>query len=169
MIISFCRMDSPPPRRGRGRPRRGRVDEEAASAPHNPPPPPEFQGSPGFQVSLMPQPGFFPPMTPEAYQAYMNFWYAQSQAQVPAGQMPYLVPPPPQAVHAQPSTQTVPKLSKLVKEARLLGCQTFSGSADAIVAKNWIKKVSDTMIDMELDDTHKLRVATRLLDQSAAT
>ena len=25
------------------------------------------------------------------------------------------------------------------------------------------------MIDMELDDTYKLRVATRLLDQSAAT
>ena len=99
----------------------------------------------------------------------MNFWYAQSQAQVPVGQMPYPVPPPPQAVHAQSSTQTVPKLSKLVKEARLLGCQTFSGTADAIVAKNWIKKVSDIMIDMELDDTYKLRVATRLLDQSAAT
>ena len=99
----------------------------------------------------------------------MNFWYAQSQTQVPVGQMPYSVPPPPQVVHAQPSTQTVPKLSKLVKEARLLGCQTFSGSVDAIVAKNWIKKVSDTMIYMELDDTHKLRVATRLLDQSAAT
>ena len=149
-------MDSPPPRRERGRPRRGQVNEEAASAPHNPPPPPpEPQGPPGFQVPPVPQPGFFPPMTPEAYQAYMNFWYAQSQAQVPVGQMPYPVPPPPQAVHAQPSTQSVPKLSKLVKEARLLGCQTFSGSVDAIVAKNWIKKVSDTMIDMELDDTHK--------------
>ena len=37
------------------------------------------------------------------------------------------------------------------------------------LAKNWIKKVSDTLVDMELDDTLKLRVATRLLDQSAAT
>ena len=48
--------------------------------------------------------------------------------------------------------------------ARLLGCQIFSGSVDAIVAKNWIKKVSDTMVVMELEDTLKLRVATRLLD-----
>ena len=61
------------------------------------------------------------------------------------------------------------KLSKLVKEERLLGCQTFFGSVDAIVAKNWIKKISDTMVDMELEDTLKLRVATRLLDQSADT
>ena len=106
-------------------------------------------------------------MTLEAYQAYMNFWYAQTQAQMPVGQMPYPVPLP--TTHAQPSTQPGLKLSKLVKEARLLGCQTFSGTMDAIVAKNWIKKVSDTMVDMELEDTLKLRVATRLLDQSAAT
>ena len=130
--------------------------------------PPEPHGQPGFQVPPMPQPGFFPPMTPEAYQASMNFWYAQTQAQMPAGQMPYPVPPPP-TTHAQSSTQPGLKLSKLVKEARLLGCQTFSGTVDAIVAKNWIKKVSDTMVDMELEDTLKLRVAMRLLDQSAAT
>ena len=62
-------MDSPPPRRGRGRPQRVQVNEEVASAPHNPPPPPppEPQGPSGFQVPPMPQPGFFPPMTPEAY------------------------------------------------------------------------------------------------------
>ena len=76
MVSSFCRMDSPPPRRGRGRPRRGQVNEEAASAPHNPPPPPKPQGPPGFQVPPVPQSGFFPPMTLEVYQAYMNFWYA---------------------------------------------------------------------------------------------
>ena len=69
-------MELPPPRRGRDRPRRCQVDEEAASAPHNPPPPPEPQGQSGFQVPPMSQPGFFPPMTLEAYQAYMNFWYA---------------------------------------------------------------------------------------------
>ena len=161
-------MDPPPPsRRGRGRPRRGQVDEEAASAPHNSPPlPPEPQGQPGFQVLPMPQSGSFPPMTPEAYQAYMDFWYAQTQAQMPVWQMPYPVPPP--TTHAQPSTKPGLKLSKLVKEARLLGCQTFFGTVDAIVAKYWIKKVSDTMVDMELEDTLKLRVATRLLDQSAA-
>ena len=87
----------------------------------------------------MPQLGFFSLMTPKAYQASMNFWYAQTQAQMPVGQMSYPVPPPP-TTHAQPSTQLGLKLSKLVKEARLLGCQTFSGSVDAFVAKNWIKK-----------------------------
>ena len=98
----------------------------------------------------------------------MNIWYAQTQAQMPTGQMPYPVPPPP-TTHAQPFAQLGLKLSKLVKEARLLGCQTFSGFVDAIVAKNWMKKVSDTMVDMELDDTLKLKVVTRLLDQSATT
>ena len=106
-------------------------------------------------------------MTLEVYQAYMNFWYAQTQAQTQTGQMPYSAPP--LTTYAQPSTQPGVKLSKLVKKARLLGCQTFSGSVDAIVANNWIKKVSNTMVNMELKDTLKLRVATRLLDQSAAT
>ena len=59
-------MELPPPRQGQGRPRRGQVDEEVASAPHNPPPPPEPQGQLGFQVPPMPQPGFFPLMTLEA-------------------------------------------------------------------------------------------------------
>ena len=79
-----------------------------------------------------------------------------------AGQMPYLVPP--LTTYAQPFAQHGLKLSKLVKKARLLGCQTFFGSVDAFMVKNWIKKVSNTMVDMELDDTIKLRVATRLLD-----
>ena len=81
--------------------------------------------------------------------------------------MPYPVPPP--KTFAQPSTQQGVKLSKLVKEARLLGCEMFSGSVDAIVAKNWLKKVSDTIVDMELEDNLKLKVATRLLDKSATT
>ena len=85
-----------------------------------------------------------------------------------ARQTPYMVPPPP-TTYAQPSTQPGVKLFKLVKKARLLGCQIFFGLVDAIVAKNWIKKVSDTIVDMELEDTLKLRVATRLLDQSATT
>ena len=110
-------MDPPPPsRQGRDRPQRGQIDEEAASTPHNPPPPPpEPQGQPGFQVPPMPQPRFFPPITLKAYQAYMNFWYAQTQAQMPAGQMPYPVPPP--TTHAQSSIQLGLKLSKLVKES----------------------------------------------------
>ena len=42
-------------------------------------------------------------MTLEVYQAYMNFWYAQTQAQTQAGQMTNLAPPP--TTFAQPSTQ----------------------------------------------------------------
>ena len=37
------------------------------------------------------------------------------------------------------------------------------------MAKNWLKKISDTMIAMELEDNLKLKVATRLMDKSAAT
>ena len=136
----------PPPRR-----RRSQVDEEAASTPHNPPPPPEPQGQSRFQVSPMPQPRFFPPITLKAYQAYMNFWYAQTQAQMQVGQMPFSTSPP--TTFAQPSTQQGVKLSKLVDEVRLLGCETFSGTMGAIMAKNWMKRIIDTMIDMELEDS----------------
>ena len=51
---------------------------------------------------------------------------------------------------------------KLVKKTRQLGSETFLGSIDAVVAKNWSKKVFDTLTDMELDDELKLRVVTRL-------
>ena len=81
--------------------------------------------------------------------------------------MPYPIPLP--TIFAQPSTQQGVKLSKLVKEARLLGCETFSGSVDAIVAKNWMKKITDIMVDMELEDSLKLKVAMRLMDKSAVT
>ena len=76
---------------------------------------------------------------------------------------------PPMAPFVPPPTQLVIKLSKLVKEARQLGCETFSGTVDAVIAKNWLKRVLDTLIDTELDDELKLRVATRLMDNSAAT
>ena len=47
--------------------------------------------------------------------------------------------------------------------------RTFSGTVDAIAAKNSLKRVSDTLTNMKLDDELKLRVATRLLDKSAST
>ena len=37
------------------------------------------------------------------------------------------------------------------------------------MAKNQLKRISDTLIDMELDDDLKQRVTTRLIDKSAAT
>ena len=74
----------PSSRQGRGRPYRTWIDEKAASTPHNP----QSHGTQEqleFQVPPMSHPGFFPPMTFEAYQAYMNFWYAQTQAQAQVG------------------------------------------------------------------------------------
>ena len=70
---------------------------------------------------------------------------------------------------AQSSVQPGVKLSKLVKKAKQLGCETFSGSVDAITTKNWFKRVFNTLTDMELNDDLKLKVATRLIDKSAAT
>ena len=75
----------------------------------------------------------------------------------------------PTATFAQPSAQPRVKLSKLVKKTRQLGCETFLGSVDAVIAKNWLKRVFDTLTDMELNDDLKLRVVTRLIDKSFAT
>ena len=66
-------------------------------------------------------------------------------------------------------TQSVVKLSKWIKKARQLGCETFSGTINVVVMKNWLKRVSNTLTDMKLDDELKLRVATRLIDKSIAT
>ena len=76
---------------------------------------------------------------------------------------------PPMTTLPQSSTTSGIKLSKLIKEARTLGYETFSRSVDAVVERNWLKRVSDTLNDMELDDELKLKVATRLIDKSAAT
>ena len=37
------------------------------------------------------------------------------------------------------------------------------------MAKNWMKKIIDTMVGMELEDNLKLKVAMKLMDKSAAT
>ena len=76
---------------------------------------------------------------------------------------------PPMTNLPQSSTTPRIKLSKLIKKARTLGCETFSGTVDAVVARNWLKRVFDTLNDMELEDDLKLKVATRLIDKSAVT
>ena len=86
-----------PPRRGCDRSQRVHVDEEATFAPqvrHLQEEPQVLSGfklqvSSGFQVPPMPQLSFFPFMTPEACQAYANFWYAQAQV----GQGKFPIPP----------------------------------------------------------------------------
>ena len=61
-----------PPRKGCDRPYKALTDEKAALAPHSHAPQ-EEPVQPEFQVSPMPQPNFFPPITPKAFQPYMNF------------------------------------------------------------------------------------------------
>ena len=50
-----------------------------------------------------------------------------------------------------------------------MGCETFSTTVDAVIAKNWLKRVSNTLIDIKLYDELKLRIATRLINKSAIT
>ena len=69
----------------------------------------------------------------------------------------------PMAPFIMPPAQPILKLSKLVKEARQLGCETFSSIIDAVAIKNSLKRVSYTLIDMKLDDELKMRMATRLM------
>ena len=61
----------------------------------------------------------------------------------------------PMAPFPTPQAQPTLKLSKLVKEAKQLGCETFSSTMDAVAAKNWLKMVSDILIDIKLDDELK--------------
>ena len=76
---------------------------------------------------------------------------------------------PPMATFAQPSAQPMVKLSKLVKEARQFDCETFSSTIDVVATKNWLKKVSNTLTDMDLDADLKLKVESWLINKSAAT
>ena len=76
---------------------------------------------------------------------------------------------PPMAPLVTPLAQPTFKLSKLVKKAIQLGCETFSSIVDVVMEKNWLKRVLDILIDMELDDKLKLRMSIRLMDKSAVT
>ena len=75
---------------------------------------------------------------------------------------------PPTTTFPQHSTLTGIKLSKLVKMAKPLGYETFSRSVDAVMARNQLTRVF-CLTDKELDDELKLKVASRLIDKSAAT
>lgn len=58
-------------------------------------------------------------------------------------------------------------LSKLLKKARKLGCISFDVTSDAMVAKEWLKRVIATFDNMVLEDEPRLQVATRLLEGRA--
>ena len=105
-----------------------------------------------FLVPPVPQARPFPPMSLKAFQAFITYWYAQDQAKQSQFPVPPTAPPIPHP--AQPAI----KLSKSVKEARQLGCETFSDIVYAVEVKNWLKRVSDILTDLELDVELKLRV-----------
>ncbi|XP_039117955.1 uncharacterized protein LOC120253788 [Dioscorea cayenensis subsp. rotundata] len=51
--------------------------------------------------------------------------------------------------------------------ARQLGCGSFDGTSDAMIAKEWVKRVIATFDDMSLGGETRLVVATRLLEAGA--
>lgn len=55
-------------------------------------------------------------------------------------------------------------LSKLLKEARQLGYGSINSTSDAMISKEWIKRMIVTIDDMSLGTEMRLRVATRLLE-----
>ena len=98
------------------------MDEEAASVPHAPLPQSDPQFPSEFQVPLMPQPRFFPPITIEAFQAYTKIWYAQAQTQAYVGQAQYPVPP----------TTTFAQESKTVGMRDFFGYCRYRGSEELV-------------------------------------
>ncbi|OMP08851.1 Retroviral aspartyl protease [Corchorus olitorius] len=83
-------------------------------------------------------------------------------AQPPVGQGQYVPPSPP--VYGGH-----PPLSKQLKEVRNLGVTTFLGKKDTITAKDWLDSVIDAFDDLELEDSDRVKIASRLLDEDAKT
>ncbi|EOY20442.1 Gag protease polyprotein [Theobroma cacao] len=100
----------------------------------------------------------------EVAQALAAFFIAMA-GQAQTSQVPPIVPPVPPTV---PPMSDI-SISKKLKEARQLGCISFTGKLDPTVAKDWINQVSKTLSDMRLEDDMKLMVATRLLEKRART
>ncbi|EOY08575.1 Gag protease polyprotein [Theobroma cacao] len=167
-----------PPRRGRppltrsvgrGRSRSqchqpNTVEEESAASTIRAAPAAEQVDSPPHLPSPQPPTGI-PAMPTEAAQALAAFFAAMA-GQAQSGQVPPVVPP---ATPLVPPLVHDVSISKNLKEARQLGCVSFTGELDATVAKDWINQVSETLSDMGLDDDMKLMVATRLLEKRART
>ncbi|EOY26216.1 Gag protease polyprotein [Theobroma cacao] len=153
--------------RGKGRSQRHQpniVEEESAASTIRAAPAAEQADSPPHPPSPQPPTGI-PAMPTEAAQALAAFFAAMA-GQAQTGQVPPVVPPTTPLV--PPPVQDV-SISKKLKEARQLGCVSFTGELDATVAKDWINQVSETLSDMKLNDDMKLMVATRLLEKRART
>ncbi|CAH9124692.1 unnamed protein product [Cuscuta epithymum] len=60
------------------------------------------------------------------------------------------------------------RISKYIKEARDLGCKPFDGAGDISVAAQWIKRLNEAALDMQIAPNLKLRIAVRLLEGMAS-
>ncbi|CAH9140042.1 unnamed protein product [Cuscuta epithymum] len=60
------------------------------------------------------------------------------------------------------------RISKFIKEARDLGCKPFDGTGDISVAAQWIKRLNEAALDMQITPNLKLRIAVRLLEGMAS-
>ncbi|KAH7691842.1 Retroviral ribonuclease H protein [Dioscorea alata] len=105
--------------------------------------------------------------TYQDFRDFMSFWSmyggSASTAQPPAPAPVQMQSVPLVTAEDSRTTQSM-FLSKLLKEARQLGCGSFDGTSDALVAKEWLKRVIATFDDMVLDEVLRLKVATRLLE-----
>ena len=134
---------------------------------------------------------------PELYQAVAAIWAAMQgragQAQVPPVQ-PVPQPAEPQFEYgpemepAAPEVRAVPRaevqapqaqvretarlpiqVSKLLKEARQLGCVGFDGFGDVSVAQRWLESVTRVAKRLRLSEEDKVTLATCLLENEAET
>ncbi|XP_039119002.1 proline-rich protein 36-like [Dioscorea cayenensis subsp. rotundata] len=108
--------------------------------------------------------------TYQEFRDFMSFWSMYGE-DVPTAQPHASAPPRMQSVPLVPAEDSRSSqslfLSKLLKEARQLGCSSFDGTSDAMVAKEWLKRVIATFDDMVLEEDLRLKVATRLLEGRA--
>ncbi len=74
-----------------------------------------------------------------------------------------------QSAGAPTDRRRMSELSRLVREARSLGCESFTGEGDPQRAREWIEDVSDLLGRMGLSDGDKLEVVTLLLEKPAKT
>ena len=91
-----------------------------------------------------------------------------------ASSAPALVPAhpdtdPEQSTGAPTDRRRMSELSRLVREARLLGCDSYTGEGDPQLAREWIGDITDLFGRMSLSDEDKLEVATLLLEKPAKT
>jgi len=60
-------------------------------------------------------------------------------------------------------------LVRLVKSMREMGCEPYMGEQDAEIARRWIRKVENTMIQINIPEGLRVNCATHLLSDRAMT